>query len=90
MQEDDRLWRSTAGSPPGSTRSPAADRAFQSSVASDGIKAIAVASTQALHAALTMALRTTRNEPKAASSYLHKALAARSGAGVLFRVILSL
>jgi EcsC protein family len=43
-------------------------------------KAIAVASTQALSAALTVALRTTRNEPKAASSYLHKAQAATSGA----------
>jgi hypothetical protein len=35
---------------------------------------------QALLAALTVALRTTRNEPEAASSYLHKALAAKSGA----------
>ena len=43
-------------------------------------KAIAVASTQALDAALRVALRTMQNEPKAASSYLHKVLAATSGA----------
>jgi hypothetical protein len=43
-------------------------------------KAIAVATTQALRTALGVALRTMRNEPKAASSYLHKALAAMSGA----------
>jgi hypothetical protein len=43
-------------------------------------KAIAVASTQALNTALRVALRTMQNEPKAASSYLHKALAATSGA----------
>jgi hypothetical protein len=43
-------------------------------------KAISVATTQALKTALRVALRTMRNEPKAASSYLHKALAATSGA----------
>jgi EcsC protein family len=43
-------------------------------------KAIATATTQALNTALRMALRTMQNEPKAASSYLHKALAATSGA----------
>ena len=42
-------------------------------------KAIAVATTQALNTALRVALRTMQNEPKAASSYLHKALAATSG-----------
>jgi hypothetical protein len=36
-------------------------------------KAIAVATTQALGTALRVALRTMQNEPKAASSYLHKA-----------------
>jgi hypothetical protein len=43
-------------------------------------KAIAAATTKALDAALGVALRTMENEPKAASSYLHKALAATSGA----------
>jgi hypothetical protein len=43
-------------------------------------KAIAVATTTALNTALRVALRTIQNEPKAASSYLHKALAATSGA----------
>jgi EcsC protein family len=43
-------------------------------------KAITVATTQALNTALRAALRTMQNEPKAASSYLHKALAATSGA----------
>jgi EcsC protein family len=43
-------------------------------------KAITVAATQALRTALRVALRTMQNEPKAASSYLHKALAATSGA----------
>ena len=43
-------------------------------------KAIAIATTQALNTALRVALRTMHNEPKAASSYLHKALAATSGA----------
>jgi hypothetical protein len=43
-------------------------------------KAIAAATTQALKAALGVALRTMHNEPKAASSYLQKALAATSGA----------
>ena len=43
-------------------------------------KAIALATTQALNAALRVALRTMENEPKAASSYLHKVLAATSGA----------
>src|SRR5271167_5034162 len=43
-------------------------------------KAVAAATTKALNAALTVALRTMRNEPKAASSLLHKALAAASGA----------
>jgi hypothetical protein len=42
-------------------------------------KAIAVATTRALNTALRVALRTMQNEPKAASSYLHKALAATSG-----------
>jgi hypothetical protein len=42
-------------------------------------KAIAVAATQALNTALRVALRTMQNEPKAASSYLHKAWAAVSG-----------
>jgi hypothetical protein len=39
-----------------------------------------VSTTQALNTALRMALRTMENEPKAASSYLHKVLAATSGA----------
>src|SRR4029078_12303104 len=44
-------------------------------------KAIAVATTRALNTALRVALRTMQNEPKrASSSYLHKALAATSGA----------
>jgi hypothetical protein len=43
-------------------------------------RAIAVSTTQALNAALRVALRTMENEPKAASSYLHKVLAATSGA----------
>ena len=43
-------------------------------------KAIAAATTQALNSALRVALRTMQNEPKAASRYLHKALAATSGA----------
>jgi hypothetical protein len=43
-------------------------------------KAIAVATTRALNTALRAALRTMQNEPKAASNYLHKALAATSGA----------
>ena len=43
-------------------------------------KAIAMATTQALNTALRVALRTMQNEPKAASGYLHKALAATSGA----------
>jgi hypothetical protein len=42
-------------------------------------KAIAVATTQALGTALRAALRTMQNEPKAASSYLHKAA---SGIGI--------
>src|ERR1700751_4231170 len=43
-------------------------------------KAVAAATTKALDAALAVALRTMRNEPKAASGLLHKALAATSGA----------
>jgi len=43
-------------------------------------KAVAAATTKALNAALAVALRTMQNEPKAASSLLHKALAATSGA----------
>jgi hypothetical protein len=43
-------------------------------------KAVATATTKALDAALSVALRTMKNEPKAASSLLHKALAATSGA----------
>jgi hypothetical protein len=43
-------------------------------------KAIAVTTTQALNSALRMALRTLNDEPKAASSYLHKTLASTSGA----------
>jgi hypothetical protein len=43
-------------------------------------KAITAATTKALNAALVMALRTIRNEPKAASGLLHKALVATSGA----------
>jgi hypothetical protein len=43
-------------------------------------KAVATAATKALDAALAVALRTMQNEPKAASSLLHKALAATSGA----------
>ena len=43
-------------------------------------KAIAVSTTQALNTALRVALRTMENQPKAASSYLHKVLAATSGA----------
>jgi hypothetical protein len=43
-------------------------------------KAVAAATTQALHAALAVALRTMEKEPKAPSRLLHKALAAASGA----------
>ena len=43
-------------------------------------KAVATATTKALHAALAVALRTMEKEPKAASRLLHKALAAASGA----------
>jgi hypothetical protein len=43
-------------------------------------KAVAAAATKALEAALSVALRTMKNEPKAASTLLHKALAATSGA----------
>src|SRR6516164_642494 len=43
-------------------------------------KAVAVATTKALEAALAVALRTMEKEPKAASRLLHKALAAASGA----------
>jgi hypothetical protein len=43
-------------------------------------KAVATATSKALDAALSVALRTIQNEPKAASSLLHKALAATSGA----------
>src|SRR3984957_4525923 len=43
-------------------------------------KAIALTTTQALNAALKVALRTMENQPKTASSYLHKVLAATSGA----------
>ena len=43
-------------------------------------KAVAAATTKALDAALSVAFRTMKNEPKAASSVLHKALAATSGA----------
>jgi len=43
-------------------------------------KAVAAATTRALNAALAVALRTMQNEPQAASSLLHKALAAASGA----------
>jgi hypothetical protein len=43
-------------------------------------KAIAAGSTKAINAALRVALRTMRNERKAASGLLHKALVATSGA----------
>ena len=43
-------------------------------------KAVAIATTKALDAALVVALRTMEKEPKAASRLLHKALAAASGA----------
>jgi hypothetical protein len=43
-------------------------------------KAVATATSKALDAALSVALRTIQNEPKAASSLLHRALAATSGA----------
>ena len=43
-------------------------------------KAVATATTKALNAALAVALRTMRNEPKAASGLLHKALVTTSGA----------
>src|SRR5262252_8127109 len=43
-------------------------------------RAVAAATTKALDAALLVAFRTMKNEPKAASSVLHKALAATSGA----------
>jgi hypothetical protein len=43
-------------------------------------KAVAAATTKALNAALAVALRTIRNEPKAASGLLHKALVGTSGA----------
>ena len=43
-------------------------------------RAVAAATTKALDAALSVAFRAMKNEPKAASSVLHKALAATSGA----------
>ena len=43
-------------------------------------RAVATATTKALEAALSVAFRTMKNEPKAASSVLHRALAAMSGA----------
>ena len=43
-------------------------------------RAVAAATTKALDAALSVAFRTMKNESKAASSVLHKALAATSGA----------
>ena len=43
-------------------------------------KPVAVATTKALSAALAVALRTMQNEPKAASSLLHKAFVSASGA----------
>jgi hypothetical protein len=43
-------------------------------------KAVTVATTRALNAALAVALRSLRNEPVAASGLLHKALVATSGA----------
>ena len=43
-------------------------------------KAVAAATTKGLNAALTVALRTMRDEPRAGSRLLHKALAAASGA----------
>lgn len=56
------------------------NRALPETLPETASKAIAVATTQALNTALRVALRTMQNEPKAASSYLHKALAATSGA----------
>ena len=44
------------------------------------LKAVAAAATKALEAALSVAFRTMKNEPKAASSPLHKALEPTSGA----------
>jgi EcsC protein family len=41
---------------------------------------VATATTKELDAALLVAIRTMKNEPKAASSVLHRALAATSGA----------
>ena len=43
-------------------------------------RAVVAATAKALDAALSVAFRTMKNEPKAASSVLHKALAATSGA----------
>ena len=43
-------------------------------------RAVAAATTKALDAALSVAFRTMKNEPKAVSSVLHRALAATSGA----------
>ena len=43
-------------------------------------RAVATATTKALDAALSVAFRTMKNQPKAASSVLHRALAATSGA----------
>jgi hypothetical protein len=43
-------------------------------------RAVAAATTKALDAALSVAFRTMKNEPKAASRVLHKALAVTSGA----------
>jgi hypothetical protein len=53
---------------------------FNRALPESASKAIATATTQALNTALRVALRAMQNEPKAASSYLHKALAATSGA----------
>ena len=43
-------------------------------------RAVAAATTRALDAALSVAFRTMTNQPKPASSLLHRALAATSGA----------
>src|SRR5262245_47612439 len=75
-----RRW-SILGWPPALPKSPGSRSRYSvEHCRSRRRKRLPVAATQALKTALGVALRTMHNEPKAASSYLHKALAATLGA----------